>query len=83
MLAIVTSKGQSTLPKGIRDALGLKAGSRRDFSINKRSWLLARPVRSCAFRSCPNRDKPSQPFGRQLPTMKSETRFPFPTEVTE
>ncbi len=49
MLAVVTSKGQLTLPKGIREHLGLKAGSRLDFSINEQGWLLARPVNNTAL----------------------------------
>lgn len=32
MLATLTSKGQVTLPKQIRDKLGLKAGSKLDSS---------------------------------------------------
>lgn len=49
MLAVVTSKGQLTLPKGIRERLGLKAGSRLDFSVNEQGWLLARPVTNTAL----------------------------------
>ena len=49
MLATVTSKGQLTLPKGIREHLGLKAGSRLDFSINEQGLLLARPVNNTAL----------------------------------
>ena len=33
MLATLTSKGQVTLPKPIRDKLGLKAGSKLDFEL--------------------------------------------------
>ncbi|MBA2593769.1 MAG: AbrB/MazE/SpoVT family DNA-binding domain-containing protein [Pseudomonadota bacterium] len=33
MLATLTSKGQVTLPKEIRDKLGLKAGSKLDFEL--------------------------------------------------
>lgn len=49
MLAVVTSKGQLTLPKGIRERLGLEAGSRLDFSVNEQGWLLARPVTNTAL----------------------------------
>lgn len=49
MLAVITSKGQLTLPKGIRERLGLKAGSRLDFSVNEQGWLLARPVTNTAL----------------------------------
>ncbi len=49
MLATLTSKGQLTLPKDIRDQLGLKAGSRLDFHVNAEGWLLARPVTNTAL----------------------------------
>lgn len=49
MLAVVTSKGQLTLPKSIRERLHLKAGSRLDFSVNEQGWLLARPVTNTAL----------------------------------
>jgi antitoxin PrlF len=49
MLATLTSKGQLTLPKDIRDQLSLKAGSRLDFHINAEGWLLARPVTNTAL----------------------------------
>jgi AbrB family looped-hinge helix DNA binding protein len=49
MLAVVTSKGQLTLPKGIREHLGLKAGSRLDFHVNAQGWLMARPVNNTAL----------------------------------
>lgn len=49
MLAVVTSKGQLTLPKNIRERLGLSAGSRLDFEVDERGWLLARPVTNTAL----------------------------------
>lgn len=49
MLAFMTSKRQLTLPKGIREHLGLKAGSRLDFQVNEQGWLMARPVTSTAL----------------------------------
>lgn len=49
MLAVVTSKGQLTLPKVIRERLGLEAGSRLDFQVDERGWLLARPVTNTAL----------------------------------
>jgi AbrB family looped-hinge helix DNA binding protein len=35
MAAKVTSKGQITIPKRVREALGLKAGSRVEFAIEE------------------------------------------------
>jgi antitoxin PrlF len=49
MLATLTSKGQITLPKEIRERLGLGAGSRLDFSIDEKGMLIARPVSTTAL----------------------------------
>lgn len=49
MLAVVTSKGQLTLPKSIRERLGLSAGSRLDFEVDAQGWLVARPVTNTAL----------------------------------
>ena len=49
MLASVTSKGQLTLPKAIRQQLNLGLGSRLDFSVNEQGWLMARPVTNTAL----------------------------------
>ena len=45
MLVSITSKGQLTLPKGIREKLGLVLGSKLDFSIDTDGSLRARPLR--------------------------------------
>lgn len=44
MLATLTSKGQITLPKEIRDRLGLDAGSTLDFQILEDNTITARQV---------------------------------------
>ena len=44
MLATLTSKGQITLPKEIRDRLGLDAGSLLDFQILEDNTITARQV---------------------------------------
>ena len=44
MFATLTSKGQITLPKEIRDRLGLDAGSMLDFQILEDNTITARPV---------------------------------------
>ena len=49
MLATVTSKGQLTLPKAIRQQLNLGQGSRLDFSVNEQGWMVARPVTNTAL----------------------------------
>lgn len=49
MLATLTSKGQLTLPKEIRERLGLTAGSRLDFNIDDKGMIVARPVATTAL----------------------------------
>jgi AbrB family looped-hinge helix DNA binding protein len=45
MLATLTTKGQITLPKEIRDLLGLDAGSILDFQVLPDNTITARAVR--------------------------------------
>lgn len=45
MLATITSKGQITLPKKIREQLSLVVGSKLDFSIEADGSLRVRPLR--------------------------------------
>lgn len=44
MRATVTSKGQVTLPKKIRDALGIEAGTRLDFRVIEGGRIEVRPI---------------------------------------
>ena len=44
MIATLTSKGQITLPKEIRDRLGLDAGSMLDFQLLADNTITARQV---------------------------------------
>jgi AbrB family looped-hinge helix DNA binding protein len=50
MYATLTSKGQVTLPKAIRDRLGLNAGTVLDFQLQADDTITARPVRADARR---------------------------------
>lgn len=50
MFATMTSKGQITLPKEIRDKLGLDAGSMLDFEILPDNTITARHVKPDARR---------------------------------
>jgi len=43
-IATVTSKGQITVPKEIRDQLGLRSGSRVDFKIERSGKVVFRPL---------------------------------------
>ena len=46
MLSTLTSKGQITLPKAIRDKLGLDAGCQLRFELLPDNTIQARPVRA-------------------------------------
>ena len=50
MFATLTSKGQITLPKEIRDRLGLDAGSMLDFQVLPDNTITARTVKPDARR---------------------------------
>ena len=50
MFATLTSKGQITLPKEIRDRLGLDAGSMLDFQVLPDHTITARAVKPDARR---------------------------------
>jgi AbrB family looped-hinge helix DNA binding protein len=50
MFAKLTSKGQITLPKEIRDRLGLDAGSMLDFQMLEDNTITAREVKPDARR---------------------------------
>jgi antitoxin PrlF len=56
METTLTSKGQATIPKHIRDSFGLKPGSRLIFSVNGQGELVLRP----AHRSQPTRQETMQ-----------------------
>ena len=46
--ATVTSKGQITIPKGIRDRLGINPGDRLEFTVDEEGNLVGKPLRSSA-----------------------------------
>ena len=50
MFATLTSKGQITLPKEIRDRLQLDAGATLEFELLPDDTILARPVKADARR---------------------------------
>lgn len=43
-IATITSKGQVTIPKGVRSILGVKAGDRIDFYVNLDGSVSVRPI---------------------------------------
>lgn len=48
-MATVTSKGQVTLPKAVRDALGLKAGSQVRFDFEDGRVILRKEIQLAAI----------------------------------
>ena len=46
--AIVTSKGQITIPKSVRDAVGLNTGARLSFRVRDDGVIEVAPVRTGA-----------------------------------
>lgn len=44
----LTSKGQVTIPKAIRDRLGLEEGDKLEFTLDERERIVARPRRAAA-----------------------------------
>jgi antitoxin PrlF len=49
MLATLTSNGQLTLPKAVRDALDLKAGQRFQVDVSDAGELILKPLRTDAL----------------------------------
>jgi antitoxin PrlF len=55
MAATITSKGQVTIPKHIRDALGLRPGSAVDFAVDDQGQVVLVPAKRAALRSTKDR----------------------------
>ncbi len=49
MFTTLTSKGQATIPKHIRDSLGLKPGSKLEFDVNDQGDIVLRPTDDAAL----------------------------------
>ncbi len=49
MLATITSKGQVTLPKSVREKLNLKPGDRLDFQVMPDGTFIGRPATRSAL----------------------------------
>lgn len=72
-LATLTSKGQFTVPKEVRDAMGLKAGVRFDVTIVDGS-LVATPRRSRAIDLAGCLGKPPRGAGSTIEEMDEAVR---------
>jgi antitoxin PrlF len=53
----LTPKGQVTVPKPIRDALGLTAGSQVEFAVNPQGDVVLRPVATAMRRRTSKPDR--------------------------
>lgn len=49
MLTSITSKGQVTVPKAIRDQLKITTGTQLDFSIGSDNTIIVRPINRTAL----------------------------------
>lgn len=57
MPTTLTSKGQVTIPKHIRDALRLLPGSAVDFSVNAAGEVVLHPPRPAKGTAAPRKDR--------------------------
>jgi AbrB family looped-hinge helix DNA binding protein len=55
MATTITSKGRVTIPKHIRDALGLRPGSAVDFAVDDAGQVVLVPGKRAASRSAKDR----------------------------
>ena len=62
MQATLTSKGQITFPKAIRDQLGLQAGDKLEFSVFENGQLLITPKKSSVTALKGMLPKPKKPI---------------------
>jgi len=69
MSTTVTSKGQVTIPKKVRDFLGLAPGSAVDFEVSAAGEVTLRPTKRTATR---RRSRFAKLRGRATVTMRTE-----------
>jgi AbrB family looped-hinge helix DNA binding protein len=63
MLATITSKGQVTVPKNIRDQLNIQAGTQLDFTLNNDGTISVRPLNRTALSIVGILKRPGQKVG--------------------
>lgn len=64
MATTLTSKGQVTIPKRIRDAMHLVPGSPVEFSVNAAGEVVLHPARPAGRERTPTRDRFDAARGR-------------------
>lgn len=64
MATTLTSKGQVTIPKRIRDAMQLEPGASVEFSVNAAGEVVLHPARTAGRARNPTRDRFDAVLGR-------------------
>ena len=72
MAHTVTSKGQVTIPKLVRDRLGIRAGSRVTFELTESGDVVLRPVAVGRRRSKAGKSRIAKLRGRATVQMRTE-----------
>jgi AbrB family looped-hinge helix DNA binding protein len=72
MAHAVTSKGQVTIPKQVRDHLGIRAGSMVAFELTERGEVVLRPVAKNRRRVPPAKGRMAGLRGRSTVRMRTE-----------
>jgi AbrB family looped-hinge helix DNA binding protein len=68
----LTSKGQVTIPKKIRDTLGLEPGSEVDFDVDAHGHIIIRKAGARAFRRSRGQDRFDRVRGRATIRWKTD-----------
>jgi AbrB family looped-hinge helix DNA binding protein len=72
MAHTVTSKGQVTIPKQVRERLGIRAGSRVAFELAESGEVVLRPVAAGRRRAPVGRSRMAKLRGRATVKMRTE-----------
>jgi AbrB family looped-hinge helix DNA binding protein len=72
MSTTLTSKGQVTIPKRIRDTLGLGPGSQVDFDVDEQGRIIIRKAAGKAVRRPRGRDRFDRVRGRATVKWKTD-----------
>jgi antitoxin PrlF len=73
MATTLTSKGQVTIPKRIRDAMQLVPGAPVEFSVNAAGEVVVRPARPAGRARTPTRDRFDAVRGRADVPWRTDT----------
>ncbi len=68
----ITKKGQVTIPKKIREAIGIKPGSEVNFQIHRGECVLKKAVRDDSFRKWTGYLKIKKPTDKIIQELRGE-----------